>query len=224
MVIYCDPGQKLSVEIIEQLRVANAGRKRNDFSWYMRQLFDIFQLGRLDVDSAITEKEKLFFGGFLTGEGSINVSAKKGENGKFGIILDAEFSVTQHVNGVSLLFTAFRIFQTGSLRFKSGSNATLVYRIDNRNSLNEKVIPFYEKYCSPYWSQAFQNRLVNFKNLLQLFNEKAHLNFDDFTEKILPLWDTMRKQKAQSNSSFSSLEEAQKYVTNYNKYSFKRDN
>ena len=212
MVIYCDPGEKLAANVIEQLRVANANRKENNFPWYVRQLADIFQI---EESNTLTEKEKLFFGGFVTGEGSLNVSAKKDNGAKFGIVLDPEFSITQHVNGVSLLFVSFRIFKTGSLRFKSGSNATLVYRIDNRDSLNEKVIPFYEKYCSPFWSSSFQDRLVRFKNLLQFFQKKAHLNLVDFSEKMLVLWDKMRKQKTQSNASFSSLEEAQTYAKNY---------
>ena len=214
MVIYCDPGEKLAANVIEQLRVANANRKENNFPWYVRQLADIFQI---EESNTLTEKEKLFFGGFVTGEGSLNVSAKKDNGAKFGIVLDPEFSITQHVNGVSLLLTAFRLFQTGSLCFKLGSNATLVYRIDNRDSLNEKVIPFYEKYCSPFWSSAYQDRLFRFKDLLQFFKEKAHLNLSDFSEKMLVLWDKMRKQKTQSNASFSSLEEAQIYAKNFRK-------
>ena len=211
---YFAPGKKLSINLINQLSLANENRKRNGFDWYVRQLYTIFQADKSLLGKNVTEKEKFFFGGFVTGEGSINVSAKKDKLAKFGIIIDPEFSVTQHVNGVSLLFTAFRIFQTGSLRYKSGSNATLVYRIDNRDSLMEKVIPFYEKYCSPYWSTVFQDRLVTFKNLLQLFKEKAHSNLADFTKKILPLWDKLRKEKTQSNSAFSSLEEAEIYAKN----------
>nr|ALA63883.1 putative LAGLIDADG homing endonuclease [Symbiochloris reticulata] len=214
MVIYCNPGEKLPDSIIEQLGIANANRRKNDFLWYIRQLTDIFQIEEYNT---VTEEEKLFFGGFITGEGSINVSAKKDNGAKFGIVIDPEFSITQHINGVSLLFLAFRSFKTGSLRYKSGSNATLVYRIDNRDSLNEKVIPFYEKYCSPFWSSAFQDRLVTFKELLQLFQEKAHLNLSDFSEKVLVLWDKMRKQRTQINASFSSLEEAQTYAKNYRK-------
>ena len=211
MVVSFGPGEKISAQILEQLVTANAKRKDHNFNWYIHQLLDIFQLKEYN---SVTEKEKLFFGGFITGQGSINCSAKKEKRAKFGITLDLEFSVTQHVNGVSLLFLAFRIFQTGSLRYKSGSNATLVYRIDNRDSLNEKVIPFLEQYCTPYWSLPFQKRLVTFKELLQLLKKKAHLNFFDFSEAMLPLWDKMRKQPNQIHSSFPSLNEAQIYAKN----------
>ena len=216
MAVYCAPGIKLPEDILDKLRDANAGRKKNDFSWYARQLSDIFEL---DLSKSVTEKEMFFFAGFLTGEGSINVSAKKEKNSKFGIMLDPEFSATQQVNGLSHLFIALRLFKTGSLRYKSGSNATMVYRIDNRESLKTKLIPFCERYCSQYWSDAFQERLEIFKKLLEFFEEKAHLNFCDFSDKMLPLWSKMRKQEKQSNASFASLEEAQAYARHHYKKS-----
>lgn len=216
MAIYCGPKEKLSDHIVEQLRAANASRKDKGFHWYVEKVAGILQLE--DKKSlTVTEKEKLFFGGFLTGEGSINVSAKKDKGAKFGIVLDPEFSVTQHVNGVLLFLTALRIFGTGSLRYKSGSSATIVYTIDNRESLTEKVVPFYERYCSPFWDEASEHRLTNFKKLLQLFSEKAHTNLSDLSLKMLPLWAEMRKQATQTNASFASLEEAQRYAKNFKK-------
>ena len=85
---------------------------------------------------------KTFLGGFIAGEGGINVSAKKSPNSRFGIIIDPEFSITQHLDGFFFLFGALVLFETGSIHFKKGSSATLVFRIDNRRSLQERVIPF----------------------------------------------------------------------------------
>lgn len=223
MNLYCAPGEKLSINIIDQLASANAERKKHGFTWYVHKLQTIFQLDKSakEVESwfknEVTEEEKFFFAGFITGEGSINVSAKKERTSQFGLILDPEFSVTQHVNGVSFLFLAFRTFKTGSLRYKSGSNATLVYRIDSRETLKEKVIPFLNKYCTPYWNIIFRKRFLTFKKLLLAFQEKKHLDQQSFVNQMLPLWDELRKQKTQSNASFSSLEEAQTYVNTYKK-------
>ena len=214
MHLYCAPRKKLAVEIVENLRVANAKRKKNDFYWYKNQLSTIFQIPKSYFENPLTVEEKVFFAGFLFGEGSINVSAKKEKSAPFGIILDPEFSVTQHVNAVSQLFRGFRIFNTGSLRYKVGSNATLVYRIDNRTTLLEKVIPFYETYAKPFstFDLEFQNRLESFKELLRSFQGKKHLEYSTFSDKMLPIWDRMRKQRFQSNSSFASLQDAQAYV------------
>ena len=89
----------------------------------------------------MTEYDKHFFAGFIEGEGSFSVSAKKSPSAKFGVYLDPEFSITQHVNGSSHLFRCLCLFRTGVIRHKNKSNATLVYRIYNRETLKQKVIP-----------------------------------------------------------------------------------
>ncbi len=113
--VHSGPKEKLSNHIIEQLGAANASGKEKPFHWYVEKVALIFKL-KDKKSLTVTEKEKLFFGGFLTGEGSINVSAKKYKGAKFGIVVDPEFSVRQHVNGISLFFTALCVFKTGSVR------------------------------------------------------------------------------------------------------------
>ena len=104
------------------------------------------------------------------------------------------------------------IFQTGRIRYKSGSNATFVYTIDNRVSLKEKVIPFYETYVNKYGCKVKKNRCIVFKKLLQLLKQKAHCNLDGLVFQILPLWDELRIQVDKSNQKFTNLQEAQTFV------------
>jgi len=87
--------------------------------------------------------------------------------------------------------------------------------IDNRVSLEQKVVPFYEKYTSDFAVPYKKRRINIFKKLLQLFNEQAHLNENRLLNEVLPLWDSLRMQKGQSNQSFQDLEYSQKYVKNY---------
>jgi hypothetical protein len=211
--IYCEPGEKLPQMIIDKLQKINQERKKHDFPWYVDQLETLFQLSNLP--KSITEKTKLVLGGFFIGEGSINVSAKKDKQASFGLVLDPEFSLTQHVNGVLHLLIALCIFQTGRITYKSGSNATLVFTIDNRRSLIEKTLPFCEKYCKPYSSVFWQERLETFKELLELFSANVHLDLNTFGEKMLPLWDKMRKQRNQINASFSSIKDAKIYMNTF---------
>lgn len=202
------PKSLLPLVVKEQLIKANA--IKGDFPKYLREIERIFCL---DTLPPITIEQKLFIAGFVEGEGSINVSAKKLKTSKFGIVVDPEFSVTQHVNGVSQLHKALCIFQTGKIRYKSGSNATLIFTIDNRQSLVEKVIPFYEKYCKPHSSPAKIQRLNSFKKLLKFLDEKAHHNRILLRDEILPIWAEMRMQQGQSNQAFESLKDAQDFVT-----------
>ena len=214
--IYCAPQEKLQEELLEELKKINANKKDGNFPSYLKKVEHLFKIETEGKSpKSVTKEKKFFLGGFIVGEGSFNVSAKKGESSPFGLMLDPEFSITQHVNGASLLLLALRLFGTGVIRYKSGSNATLVFRIDNRRSLLSTVIPYCEEYCQPYSSLEWEQRKNQFKKLLLLFEQGHHKNLEGFKDQMLPIWDKMRKQINQSNSSFTSLEQAQEYVLNY---------
>lgn len=217
------PGETLSPQIIEKLKQANHTKKKKPFSWYKSEIQKIFgypsfisgcvslerteKVKKSNIDYK-SLKYKTFYAGFVVGEGSINVSIKKNPLAFFGILLDPEFSITQHVNGFEFLFAALCLFETGSIHYKSGSNATLVYRIDNRKSLYQKVIPFWETYIFPYQSSEGQQRMILFKRILFFLEQKKHKDLHFFVNKMLPIWDKLRKQKGQINQTFPDLETA----------------
>ncbi len=204
------PGEKLPDEMKKALKSANAQyAKTRDFQKYIRTLQNLF--GLPDYND-LTEKDKIFLGGFIEGEGSFSVSAKKSESSRFGVYLDPEFSVTQHINGSLHLFRCLCYFRTGLIRFKNKSNATLVYTIDSRESLKGKIIPFFKQYVSPCACVPREIRFQRWCKLLQLFEEGAHSDKDRFMYEIAPLWDQLRMQKGQVNESFKSLEDFQQYV------------
>jgi hypothetical protein len=84
----------------------------------------------------------VFLAGLIEGEGSVNASTKKTKNAKFGFCIDPEFSLTQQMDNVEVLYLALCIFHTGRIHYKAGSRSTLVFTIQNTLSLKEKVIPF----------------------------------------------------------------------------------
>jgi hypothetical protein len=213
--IYLQPGEKISPEFLEKLReVNNKYTEIRSFPKYQKDLLELFQL---QSPPNITKEVQAYLAGFIEGEGSLNAGIQKNSTSTFGLYIDPEFSVTQHVNGMSNLYLILTFFQTGRIRHKNGSNATFVFTIDNRVSLEEKVVPFYEKYTLNF-SVPYKKRRTNmFKKLLQLFNEKAHLDQTRLLDEVLPLWDALRMQKGQSNQSFSDLENTQQYVKDYMK-------
>jgi hypothetical protein len=210
--IYCKPGEKIPEEIINKLKEANSHfTKSRCFPKYLKAIEEIFKL----TPPKITTDGKFFIAGFIEGEGSINVSCKKSEKAKFGLLIDPEFSITQHVNGVQNLYNAMVIFQAGRLHYKTDSLATLVLTIDNRRTIEEKVFPFWGNYIIPYSSHFKQNRFYKFKKLMSLFNAGCHTDLKGFVDQILPIWDSMRMQRGQINESFASLEDAQNYARNF---------
>lgn len=78
-------------------------------------------------------------GGFRAEKRSIEKSAKKSSNALFGIVIDP-------FDGFFFLFGALFLFETLSIHFKEGLFGTLVYRIDNRRSIIERVINLYHPY------------------------------------------------------------------------------
>ena len=133
-------------KILKSLKKINQTKKK-DFLWYKRQIQTLF---KIEKEKDITSTYKYFLAGFIAGEGSLNVSAKKTKGGKYKVSFDPEFSVTQHLDKVEYLYSFLSLFHTGKIVYKMGSKSTLVYRISDRKSIKEKVIPFIEKYLSPY--------------------------------------------------------------------------
>ena len=89
------------------------------------------------------------------------------------------------------------------------------YRIDNRETLKQKVIPYIKEYVNPNACDAKKERLRAVCQLLDSFEQGAHHDFNTFLYEIGPLWDAMRMQKGQANESFKSLEDFQQYVLNH---------
>lgn len=209
--IRCAPGEKLHPEILKSLKKINAA----DYNGYPDYLKAIEKFFHLKPINSFSEEDRSFIAGFIEGEGSINLSAKKLATAKYGLIIDPEFSVTQVVNGIETLHAVMSCLKAGKLRHKSGANATLVVTIDNKQSISAKVIPFLKKHSPPFSSPIKKERLRNFEETLSLLENKGASDFDTLHDKILPLWDKMRMQKGQINETFPDLESAQKYLSDF---------
>ncbi|MDD5633839.1 MAG: LAGLIDADG family homing endonuclease, partial [Candidatus Omnitrophica bacterium] len=107
----------------------------------------------------------------MEGEGSVCVSIKKHPNGKFGYLLDPEFFVYQHKNRIYILDLLKEMFGTGRIYPKSGNEDVLVFAIDSRKSLLERVIPFLDKYM-PY--SAKKADYDKFKSIIIALENKQH--------------------------------------------------
>jgi len=210
--IWCEPGESIPKDIFSKLKKCP---RDTDNAKYLKDLCSVFgvdptTLPRLDRDL------KLVLGGFIGGEGSFNISAKKSPTGKFGILITPEFSLTQHVNGIGYLLGALELFKVGSFSHKSGSNATLMYKIGGAPTLREVVLPFWKEYISPTQPPLLRQEREKFIKVLDLLLlNKEEAGLDRFLYEILPLWDSLRKQKGQSNESFPNLSSAQDFAREF---------
>jgi hypothetical protein len=91
-----------------------------------------------------------FLGGFVEGEGSNSVSISINRNFKYGINIQPVFNVSQHKNGLNILYSFKELFNCGSVVEKSGSTDIYVYTLKGYKQLIEHVIPFLDTYVQPY--------------------------------------------------------------------------
>jgi hypothetical protein len=156
-----------------------------------------------------------YLAGLVEGEGSLNVSIKEAPTSRSGFTLTPEFSVTQIANGGLLLCLVMRYFGEGTIRFKSASDSTLVFRISRNSSLVKRVIPFYKKHMSSFCSTFRNERFLRFEELVNSIEANEASVPGLFVHKLLPLWDSLRIQRS-IRSRFQNLSQAQTAViSNY---------
>jgi len=110
--IYLQPGEKISMEFLEKLKKINdTYTKSKSFPAYQKDLLELFQL---QSPPNITKEVQAYLAGFIEGEGSVNAGIKKNQTSQFGLYIDPEFSVTQHINGISNLYLILSFFSNRS--------------------------------------------------------------------------------------------------------------
>ena len=117
-------------------------------------------------------REKWFLAGFVEGEGSYSASIKYQESSRFGLFVDPEFFLYQHEHGKAVLEMAQRVFGTGAIHRKPGNEKVLVFVINARRSLTERVIPFLFEFVFPF--SAKKDQIVAFAEIVERLERKEH--------------------------------------------------
>lgn len=55
------------------------------------------------MNNTINDNYKFWLGGFIEGEGSLLISVVKSDKAPFGVLLQPEFNITQHISGIDIL-------------------------------------------------------------------------------------------------------------------------
>jgi hypothetical protein len=122
-----------------------------------------------------------YLAGFVEGEGCFSVSIKSHKQMKFGWVVDPMFSVYQHKDNRKILEFFQKEFHCGYIVSKSGNPNILVFVVDNRKTLEEKIIPFFNKYR--LLGTKWQDFLL-FSQIVEIMKNKKHLDKDGFIEIV----------------------------------------
>ena len=118
--------------------------------------------------------------GFIDAEGCFSVSLKKQETTRFGWVLDPVFQVTQHNDHREILDMIKSEMSCGRVMPKPGQEDCLIFVVDNRRQLIEKVVPFFENYKPIAKKRDFEA----FKNIVFGLERKEHADKESFRRLI----------------------------------------
>jgi len=130
-------------------------------------------------------KYKFWLGGFTEGEGSLSISIVKFNKAPHGILLQPEFNVAQHYNGITILKSFKVLFNNkGQLHKKSGSDKVWVYSLKGIKNLNELIIPFFLSFVVPYSSKYCEKEFNKYLFILNKLKEKSKYEKNEFISII----------------------------------------
>lgn len=121
-----------------------------------------------------------YISGFADGEGSFNVSLKKDADYRIRWHIEPSFNISQR--DVTMLALCKRYLGVGTIRRRS--DGVHYYEVRNYRALQERVIPFFEKFT--FFSAAKKNNFSIFVRIIRMMNEHAHYSRDGL-EGILNL-------------------------------------
>ncbi len=142
-----------------------------------------------------------YLSGFVDGEGSFNVSLRK-KDYSVGWQISPMFNISQRDRTVLDLFKKW--LGCGTLR--SRKDGVIYYEVSNLTSLENRVIPFFQKF--KFLSSSKKTNFRIFREIVQLMNEGIHLKPQGF-KQILGLREELnkgrgRKRKYNLNDVFES--------------------
>ena len=147
----------------------------------------------------IDDNYKFWLGGFVEGEGSLTISIVKHKKSAYGFLLQPEFNVTQHKNGISILKTFQVLFDNkGNILKKSGSENVWVYSLKGITNLNKYLIPFFSNYVIKYSTKYNKHEFAKFIYTISRLDRKSKLNKDEFINLVKLIYDLNPDGKGKS--------------------------
>ena len=138
--------------------------------------------------------------GFVDGEGTFYVGINKNEtmSNKFQVL--PEFRVVQHKKDIKVLYALKDFFKSGVVRINHDDRYEL--RIRSLECINNYVIPHFDKF------ELMTNKkfdFIKFKKIINLMNQKQHLQTDGLKRIIEISLEMNRQNKIKAKEILDSF-------------------
>ena len=136
----------------------------------------------------IPAKTAWYFSGFVDGEGSFNIALIPRKEYRFGWKIYLTFNVAQ--KDPTTLKLIQRNFGVG--RLEQRKDGVWNYSVNDFKSLNEIIIPFFEKY--PFLSELKKKNFSIFKEIVEIIGRDEHFTRSGL-EKVIDLREKINEGK-----------------------------
>ena len=109
--------------------------------------------------------------GFTSGEGNFGVWLLNSKKSKLGVVVQLQFSISQHLRDLDLINSFIDIFKCGNLKQHVKYNA-IEYRVTNFSDITDKIISFFSEY--PIIGVKAKD-FSDFCEVAKLMENKTHL-------------------------------------------------
>jgi LAGLIDADG endonuclease len=158
-----------------------------------------------------------FLGGFVEGEGSNSVSVTVNKSFKYGINIQPVFNVSQHKNGLDILYSFKELFgNAGSVVQKSGSPDVYVYTLKGYKQIIKYVLPFLETYVQPFSCKTIEYSI--FKEIVISSSMGNQKNKDTLIEMIKLAYKLEGKGKNRKRQLNEILEIIEDKILYFNRF------
>lgn len=112
----------------------------------LKQAFpDIKPIPRPVIDKSLCVINPQWLAGFIEGEGSFSINIRQSASHNVGSQVSLIFEVSQHLIDVGLMENILKYLEIGKLIFRK-SHPLVVYHVSRFSDIEEKIIPFLNKY------------------------------------------------------------------------------
>ena len=139
--------------------------------------------------------------GFVDGEGCFHIAINKNDMCSSGYQVLPEFTVTQHVKDIKVLYALKEYFGCGVVRKNHGDR--YCFRVRRFQHLQEKIVPFFEKHKLKTCKRI---EFEKFRSVLIIMQKKQHLELEGFTR--------IREIQQQMNRKAKNLRESPAFYEN----------
>lgn len=121
-----------------------------------------------------------FISGFTQGDGVFLVSISRSKDYKLGVRVTPLLNLSQHTDSINLFHEIKEYFNVGHITTNKNRNEAN-YTVNSFPQLKEVILPHFDKYTLK--SGKFES-YVKFKEIINLIDNKAHLNADGLIKII----------------------------------------